>query len=234
MKKTEIIEQYREAAVNLEMAIDAVKTLKGQHVQLHNEAEKTIGKREEVLAEAITGDTEAAVDVIAKLNARREVFAAKLTHLKGSVEKAELELQAALVTDFAPAFGLLYRSLRQHRAEAAKKRLAEMMHPQRLHAVANLLEQLAWSAEGVVALEQVEPNIGYGCSTPLHDVNDIPHSQYHDQTLGVIMTNAEQVLQKVEPLLKAVESEKGFAPPELVSSSEPVAGDAIEPEPALA
>jgi hypothetical protein len=163
------------------------------------------------------------------------VFEAKLTHLKGSVEKAELELQAALVTDFAPTFGLLYRSLRQHRIEAAKKEVSKLMHPQRLHAVANLIDQLAWSAEGVVALEQLEPNVGYGCSTPLHDVNAIPHSQYHDQTLSVIMTNAEQVLQKVEPLLKAVESEKGFVPPKLVSSNpEPVAGQAVEPEPALA
>lgn len=96
-------------------------------------------------------------------------------------------------------------------------------------AVANLIEQLAWSAEGVVALEQVEPNISYGCSTPLADVNGIPHSQNHDQTLSVIMTSAEQVLAKVEPLLKAVESEKGFTPPERVLSN-PV----IEPEPALA
>jgi hypothetical protein len=228
------LDQYREAAVELSMALDAVKTLSGKHVQLRAEAERITGKREEILEEAITGAPEESVEKLSKLNAYKEVFAAKLTHLKGSVEKAELELQAALVTDFAPAFSRLYRELRQHRVEVAKKRLDSVIHPERLHNVTTLIDRLAYQAEAVVELEAIEPVIAYGCSTPLHDVNDIPHSQNHDQTLAIIMTSAEQVLAKVEPLLKAVAGEKEFVPPELVAANPEPVGQVIEPEPALA
>jgi hypothetical protein len=229
------LDQYREAAVELSMALDAVKTLSGKHVQLRSEAERVTGKRAEILEESITGNPEESVEKLSKLNAYKEVFEAKLTHLKGSVEKAELELQSTLTSEFGQAFGLLYRHLRGHRIEAAKKRISDAIHPSRLHTVTTLIDRLAYQAEAVVELEAIEPVIAYGCSTPLHDVNDIPHSQYHDQTLANIMSCAEGVLAKVEPLLKAVESEKGFTPPALVSSTpEPVAVQAIEPEPALA
>src|ERR1700719_1653807 len=66
------LESYYELITSLEMKLDEVKELKGQHISLKEDAEKLGQKREEVLAGTVSNTTDAAIDHLAKFNARQE------------------------------------------------------------------------------------------------------------------------------------------------------------------
>jgi hypothetical protein len=229
------LESYYELITSLEMKLDEVKELKGQEILLKADAEALGQKREEVLAGTVTDATDAAIDHLAKFNARQEVFGVKLKHIEGQIKTAEEALQYTLVADFISPFRALYGSLLHHRLERAKAQIAKLIVPERVTLMDNLIEQLARQSKEYAAEQALELFLPDGASTPLHDTPGVPWSRYREQTMQILLQAVEGGLEKAKKLLAAVEAEKGFTPPELtVPSPEPAPEQAVEPEPALA
>jgi hypothetical protein len=212
-EKSGPLDHYEEQAVNLSTAFNELRTLQEQRARLQAEVEKTSTRRHEILSESVTGDTEAAVIELAKQNARAEVFEAKLRHLQGQTEIAEHHLQLTLISEFGPGFSTLYQSLRNYRITLAHNRIAEVVHPANRQGYNNSIDVLAAVGSEVVELASIEPRIPSDCATPLRDNDFVPHGRWHDQTLGVIMTAAEYVLNQAPKLIAAAQNEEGFIVP---------------------
>lgn len=224
------LEKYIDLITGLDVQFDEVTQLHRQRDLLTVDAERHGKQREEVLASTVENTTEEAIDHLAKFNARQEVFGAKLKHIKGQIEQAEEELQYSLIANFAPPFRALYNALMSHRLERAKAQIAKLIVPERVALMDNVIEQMARQSKEYVSEQVLEFTVPDGASTPLHDTA-VPHSQYREQTLQILLNAVDGALQKAKQLLAIVEGEKGFTPPELaVCTPVPV----IEPEPALA
>jgi hypothetical protein len=137
------LENYYDAITALDVQFDEVKQLYRQRDLLKADAEKLGQKREEILAGTVTDATDAAIDHLAKFNARQEVFGVKLKHIEGQIETAEEALQYMLIADFISPFRNLHGALLQHRFERAKAQIARLIVPERVELLNNLIEQLA-------------------------------------------------------------------------------------------
>ena len=159
------LESYYELITSLEMKLDEVKELKGQHISLKEDAEKLGQKREEVLAGTVSNTTDAAIDHLAKFNARQEGFAAKLKHIEGQIETAEEALQYMLMADFISPFRNLHGALLQHRFERGKTQIAKLIVPERVALMDNLIEQLARQSKEYAADQVLELHLPDGATS---------------------------------------------------------------------
>lgn len=235
MKPKTKLESYHELITSLETQFDEVKQLYRQRELVKAEAEKHGNQREEILASTVANTTEEAIDHLGKHNVRQEVFGVKLKRIEGQIEIVEEALQHSFIANFVQPFRTLYNALLAHRFERAKAQIARLIVPERVALLDATIEQLARQSKEYVSEQVLELYVPDGATSPLYDTPGAPWSQCRGQTVQILLSAVEGVLLRAKQLLATVESEKAFNPSELaVPTPEPVAGQAIEPEPALA
>lgn len=213
------LKSYHQLITDLEDRFNDVNHLHGQRDSMASEAEEHRTRREKVLADAVTDTSEAAIDQLAKHNARQEVFGAKLQRLTAEIEKAEENLQLQFTGNLVPPFMGLYRALHGHRFERAKAQIAALLIPERVLPLTVEIERLVLSSRQYVLDQQLEVIVPEGAASPLHETfPGSPWLQYRDDTIRILLQAVESGIEKGKRLLAAIESEEDFAPPEIATT----------------
>jgi hypothetical protein len=197
---------YRQLLSELELASQSLEKLEADLAKLDEQRLAVASEHARLLAESVENDSEKIIDALAKTNARKQVLDNRREHLQGPLEKAQVELQYAVV-ESGSRFGALYRHLRAHAMEQAAAKIAELVDPFQAALQKGNIQLLAAHSRELSGCEEVRIEPDLDCATPLVDRTPAQRAE----TLSIIKAAAARILVAAPKLLERVSAAKVLA-----------------------